>query len=102
MLFLVEWLQRSKYEARMLILETKYRNKRLEEILENLAHAENSASINAERVDILAANVPHIWSRRRSGGKTDYFNGNPYEITGMLAVSRDREGCTNPIHPNAA
>jgi len=102
MLFLVEWLQRSKYEARMLILETKYRNKRLEEILENLARAENSASINAERVDMLAANVPHIWSLRRSGGKTDYFNVNLYEITGMPSGSLDREGWTKAMHPNDA
>jgi K+-sensing histidine kinase KdpD len=53
MLFLIEWLQRSKYETRILLLEAKHKNKRLEEILDNLARAENSASINAERVDML-------------------------------------------------
>src|SRR6266853_6316194 len=54
MLFLVEWLQRSKYEAHILMLETKYRNKRLEEVLASLSEARNSASTNAERVDMLA------------------------------------------------
>jgi len=102
MLFLVEWLQRSKYETRILLLEAKHKNKRLEEILDNLARAENSASINAERVDMLAANVPHIWSMRRSGGKTDYFNVNLYEITGMPSGSLDREGWTKAMHPNDA
>jgi PAS domain S-box-containing protein len=99
-LFLVEWLQRSKYEVRILMLETKYKNKRLEEILDNLARAENSASINAERVDMLAATVPHIWSIRRSGGKTDYFNVSLYEITGMPPGSLDGEGWTKAMHPN--
>jgi PAS domain S-box-containing protein len=84
------------------VLETKHRNKRLEEILDNLARAENSASINAERVDMLAANVPHIWSMRRSGGKTDYFNVNLYEITGMPPGSLDGEGWTKAMHPNDA
>ena len=102
MLFLVEWLQRSKYEVRMLMLETKYKNKRLEEILDNLARAENSASINAERVGMLAATVPHIWSMRRSGGKTDYFNVNLCEITGMPPGSLDGEGWTKAMHPNDA
>jgi PAS domain-containing protein len=102
MLFLVEWLQRSKDEVRLLMLETKYKNKRLEEILENLARAENSASINAERIDMLAATVPHIWSMRRSGGKTDYFNVNLYEITGMPPGSLDGEGWTKAMHPNDA
>jgi PAS domain S-box-containing protein len=102
MLFLVEWLQRSKYEGRIVMLETTYKNKRLEEILDNLARAENSASINAERVDMLAATVPHIWSMRRSGGKTDYFNVNLYEITGMPPGSLDGEGWTKAMHPNDA
>jgi len=102
MLFIIEWLQRSKYETRILMLETKYRNKRLEEILDNLARAENSASVNAERVDMLAATVPHIWSMRRSGGKPDYFNVNLYEITGMPPGSLDGEGWTKAMHPNDA
>jgi PAS domain S-box-containing protein len=102
MLFLVEWLQRSKYEVRMLMLETKYKNKRLEGILDNLARAENSASINAERVGMLAATVPHIWSMRRSGGKIDYFNVNLCEITGMPLGSLDGEGWTKAMHPNDA
>ena len=102
MLFLVEWLQRSKYQVGILMLEMKYKNKRLEEILGNLARAENSASINSERVDMLAATVPHIWSMRRSGGKTDYFNVNLYEITGMPRGSLDGEGWTKAMHPNDA
>lgn len=102
MLFLVEWLQRSKYEVRTLMLETRYKNKRLEEILGNLARAENSASINAERIDMLAATVPHIWSMRRSGGKAAYFNVNLYEITGMPPGSLDGEGWTKAMHPNDA
>jgi PAS domain S-box-containing protein len=86
----------------MLMLETKYKNKRLEEILENLARAENSASINAERVGMLAATVPHIWSVRRSGGKTDYFNVKLCEITGMSPGSLEGEGWTKAMHPNDA
>jgi PAS domain S-box-containing protein len=102
MLLLVEWLQRSKFEVRILILEMKYKNKRLEEILDNLARAENTASINAERVDMLAATVPHIWSVRRLGGKTDYFNVNLYDITGMPSGSLDGGGWTKAMHPNDA
>jgi PAS domain S-box-containing protein len=102
MLFLVEWLQRSKYEAHILMLETNYRNKRLEEVLANLSEARNSASTNAERVDMLAATVPHIWSTRRSGGKIEYFNAKLYEITGMPHGSLDGEGWTNAMHPHDA
>jgi PAS domain S-box-containing protein len=102
MLFLIEWLQRSKYESYMLMLETKYRNKRLEEVLANLVEARDSASTNAERVDMLAATVPHIWSMRRGGGKTEYFNAKLYEITGMPHGSLDGEGWTNAMHPNDA
>jgi PAS domain-containing protein len=102
MVFLVEWLQRSKYEANMLMREMKYRNKRLEETLANLAEARNLASSHAERVDMLAAAVPHIWSMRRSGGKADYFNVNLYQITGMPPGSLDGEGWTKAMHPNDA
>jgi PAS domain S-box-containing protein len=102
MLFLVEWLQRSKYEVRILMLEANHKNKRLQETLDDLVRAENSASINAERVGMLAATVPHIWSMRRSGGKTDYFNVNLCEITGMPPGSLDGEGWTKAMHPNDA
>ena len=102
MLFLVEWLQRSKYEVRILMLEANYKNKRLQETLDNLVRAENSASINAERVGLLAATVPHIWSMRRSGGKTDYYNVKLCEITGMPPGSLEGEGWTKAMHPNDA
>ncbi len=102
MLFLVEWLQRSKYEAHILMLETKYRNKRLEEILASLSEARKSASANAERVDMLAATIPHIWSMRRSGRKTDYFNVKLCEITGMPPGSLDGDSWTKAMHPNDA
>ena len=102
MLFLVEWLRRSKYETQILMLETKYRNKRLEEVLASLSEARNSASTNAQRVDMLAATVPHIWSTRRSGGKIEYFNAKLYEITGMPHGSLDGEGWTNAMHPQDA
>jgi PAS domain-containing protein len=96
-LLLVEWLQRSKYETRILKLETDYRNKRLEEILSNLADAERAATSNAEKIFMLAATVPHIWSMRRSGVKTEYFNAKLYEITGMANGSLDGEGWTKAM-----
>jgi len=73
-----------------------------EEVLASLSEARNSASTNAQRVDMLAATVPHIWSTRRAGGKIEYFNAKLYEITGMPHGSLDGEGWTNAMHPQDA
>jgi PAS domain S-box-containing protein len=102
LLILIEWLQRSKHEARMLMLETKYRNKRLEEILHNLAESKKTVGNHAEKIEMLAATVPHIWSMRRSGGKIEYFSAELYEMTGMPRGTLDGEGWTKAMHPNDA
>lgn len=102
MLFLVEWLQRSKYGVRILMLETKYRNKRLEEILYNLAESEKTVGVHAEKIKMLAATAPHIWSMRRSGGKIEYFSAELYEMTGMPRGTLDGEGWAKAMHPNDA
>jgi PAS domain S-box-containing protein len=102
LLILIEWLQRSKYETRMLMLETKYRNKRLEEILHNLAKAERDVDNQSEKIEMLAATTPHIWSMRRSGGKIEYFSAELYEMTGMQRGTLDGEGWTKAMHPNDA
>jgi PAS domain-containing protein len=102
LLILIEWLQRSKNETRMLMLETKYRNKRLEEILYNLAESEKVVHHQTEKIEMLAATVPHIWSIRRSGGKAEYFSAELYEITGMPRGTLDGEGWTKAMHPNDA
>jgi PAS domain S-box-containing protein len=102
LLILVEWLQRSKYETRILMLETEYRNKRLEDILHNLAQAERAVDNQSEKIGMLAATAPHIWSMRRSGGKIEYFNAELYDMTGMPRGTLDGEGWTKAMHPNDA
>jgi PAS domain S-box-containing protein len=102
LLVLIEWLQRSKYQARMLMLETKYRNQRLEEILHNLAESEKIVDHQTEKIKMLAATAPHIWSMRRSGGKIEYFSAELYEMTGMSPGTLDGEGWTKAMHPNDA
>lgn len=102
LLFLIEWLQRSKYKTRMLVLEMKFRNKRLEETLHSLAESEKTVGHHAERIEMLAATVPHIWTMRRSGGKSEYFSAELYEMTGMPQGTLDGEGWTKAMHPNDA
>jgi PAS domain S-box-containing protein len=102
LLILIEWLQRSKHETRMLMLETKYRNRRLEEILHNLAESEKAVDNQSEKIEMLAATAPHIWSMRRSGGKIEYFSAELYEMTGMPRGTLDGEGWTKAMHPNDA
>jgi PAS domain S-box-containing protein len=102
LLILVEWLQRSKYEARILMLETKHRNRRLEEILHNLAESEKAVDSQSEKIEMLAARTPHIWSMRRSGGKIEYFSAELYEMTGMPRGTLDGEGWTKAMDPNDA
>ena len=102
LLVVIEWLQRSKYETRILMLETKYRNKRLEETLHNLAESEKTIGKHAEKIEMLAATVPHIWSMRRSGGKSEYFSAELYGMTGMPPGTLDGEGWTKAMHPNDA
>ena len=102
LLILIEWLQRSKYETRILMLETKYQNKRLQETLYNLAESERIVSNQSEKIEMLAATTPHIWSMRRSGSKVDYFSAELYEMTGMARGTLDGEGWTKAMHPNDA
>lgn len=102
LLILIEWLRRSKHETRVLMLETKYRNKRLEEILENLAESRKVVVNQSEKIKMLAATAPHIWSMRRSGGRIEYFSAELYEMTGMPPGTLDGEGWTNAMHPNDA
>jgi len=102
LLLLVEWLQRSKHETRLLMLETEYRNKRLEEILENLAASRKVVNHQSETIQMLAATAPHIWSMRRVGGTIEYFSAELYEMTGEPAGRLDGEGWTKAMHPNDA
>jgi PAS domain S-box-containing protein len=102
LLILIEWLRRSKYETRMLMLETKYRNRRLEEILHNLAESEKIVDYQSAKIEMLAATAPHIWSMRRAGGKIEYFSADLYEMTGMARGTLDGEGWTRAMDPNDA
>jgi PAS domain-containing protein len=102
LLILIEWLQRSKYQTRMLMLETEYRNRRLEETLHNLAEAERAVDHQSEKIEMLATNAPHIWSMRRSGGTIEYFSAELYERTGVPRGTLDGEGWTKAMHPNDA
>ena len=102
LLILIEWLRRTKHETRLLMLETKYRNKRLEEILENLAESRKVVVNQSEKIQMLAATAPHIWSMRRSGGTIEYFSAELYEMTGMPPGALDGDGWTKAMHPNDA
>ena len=102
LLILIEWLRRSRHETRLLMLETKYRNKRLEEILANLTESRKVVDKQSEKIEMLAATAPHIWSMRRSGGTIEYFSAGLYEMTGTLPGTLDGEGWTKAMHPNDA
>jgi PAS domain S-box-containing protein len=102
LLILIEWLRRSRHEARLLMLETRYRNKRLEEILANLAESRKVVVNQSEKIQMLAATAPHIWSMRRSGGTIDYFSAELYELTGLPPGALDGDGWTKAMHPNDA
>lgn len=100
LLVLIEWLQRSKNHTRLLMLETGFRNKRLEEILENLAESRKVVNHQTEKIQMLAATAPHIWSMRRAGGAIEYFSAELYGMTGVPAGTLDGEGWTKAMHPN--
>jgi PAS domain S-box-containing protein len=102
LLILIEWLRRSKNETRILMLETSYRNKRLEDILANLAESRKVVDNQSEKIEMLAATAPHIWSMRRSGGTIEYFSADLYEMTGLAPGTLDGEGWTKAMHPNDA
>ena len=102
LLILIEWLQRSRNQTRLLMLETRFRNKRLEEILANLAESREVVDHQTEKIQMLAATAPHIWSTRRAGGTIEYFSAEVYEMTGVPAGTLDGEGWTKAMHPNDA
>lgn len=71
LLILIEWLQRSRNQTRLLMLETRFRNKRLEEILANLAESREVVDHQTEKIQMLAATAPHIWSTRPRAGRSN-------------------------------
>src|SRR3974390_333832 len=102
LVILVEWLQRSKYEARLLLLETKYRNKNLQETIAKMEQAQRSAVHYEHKVRVITAAVPHIWCISNPNGGIEYVNAKLYEVTNAQRGSLEGEGWTKVMHPNDA
>jgi len=101
-LILVEWLQRSKYEVRLYMLESKHQNKKLEELIARMERAETAARHHEQKIHVLAASVPEIWHLSTTDGKFEFVNARLYELTGMPHGSLEGDQWTKAMHPNDA
>jgi len=102
MLVLIEWLQRSKYEIRLYMLESKHRSARLEELVARMEKAERDARHHEQRIHVLAAGVPEIWHLRTADGSFEFVNGKLYDLTGLPPGALEGEKWTKSMHPNDA
>jgi PAS domain S-box-containing protein len=99
---LIEWLQRTRYRAKILILGEKFRSKRLEETIARMERAEREARHSEQKLETIVATVPEILYVRRLDGKFEYVSGQFYELTGLPAGSLEEGGWIKAMHPEDA
>ena len=99
---LIETLQRSKYEARMLREVAQARLEMLERSHAGRVQAEAAAQRSDEQFQILASSMPQVWYMRRVDGNFEYVNDQFYELTGLAPGSIRGNGWLSVIHPDDA
>lgn len=99
-IFLIESLQRAKYEARLLKEVALSRLDMLERSNAERSRAEKAAQRSEERFQSLAASMPDVWYMRRLDGNFEYVNDRFYEYTGLEPGSLEGGGWLKAIHPD--
>ena len=99
---LIESLQRSRYEGRMMREIAQSRLEMLERSHAGRLQAEASAQRSEEHYQALASSMPHLWYMRRLDGNFEYVNDEFYELTGLAPGSLEERGWLKVIHPDDA
>jgi PAS domain S-box-containing protein len=99
-IFLIESLQRSRYEARLLQEIAQSRLEMLQRSEAGRAHAEETARASEERFHAFASGLPQVWYMRRHNGNFEYVNDQFYEYTGLVPGSLESNGWLKAIHPD--
>lgn len=98
-IILIESLQRSRYEARLLQEVAQSRLEMLERSNRQRVLAEHAARESEDRFQALASGMPQIWYMRRLDGNFEYVNDQYYELTGLSPGSLEGNGWLQAIHP---
>lgn len=98
-IFLIESLQRAKYEARLLKEVALSRLDMLERSNAERLKAEKAAQRSEERFQSLASSMPDVWYMRRLDGNFEYVNDQFYQYTGLEPGSLEGGGWLKAIHP---
>lgn len=101
-IILIESLQRSRYEARLLREVAQSRLEMLERSHAGRQRAEEAAVQSEERYRALASSLPQVWYMRRLDGNFEYVNDEFYELTGLAPGSLEGNGWLEAIHPDDA
>lgn len=99
---LIESLQRSRYEGRMMREIAQSRLEMLERSHAGRLQAEASAQRSEEHYQALASSMPHLWYMRRLDGNFEYVNDLFYELTGLAPGSLQGSGWLSVVHPEDA
>ena len=99
-IFLIESLQRAKYEARLLQQVAQSRLEILQRSNSERLRAEEATRQSEERFQTLASTLPHIWYMRRLDGNFEYVNDHFYQYTGLAPGSLQGNGWLKAIHPD--
>jgi PAS domain S-box-containing protein len=99
-IILIESLQRSRYEARLLHEVAQSRLEMLERSHGQRLQAEEAARQSEERFQALASGLPQVWYMRRLDGNFEYVNDQFYQYTGLAPGSLEENGWLKAIHPD--
>jgi PAS domain S-box-containing protein len=96
---LIEWLQRTKYEARLLTDLAHSQLEMLKRSQDERSRAENAARESEQRYQELASRLEEVWYMRRVKGNFEYVNDRFYECTGLAPGSLEGSGWLRAVHP---
>jgi PAS domain S-box-containing protein len=97
---LIESLQRSRYEARLLREVAQSRLEMLERSHAGRLLAEDAARLSEKQYQALASGMPQVWYMRRLDGNFEYVNNEFYELTGLTPGSLEGNDWLKAIHPD--
>jgi PAS domain S-box-containing protein len=98
--FLIEWLQRSRYEARINLQVARQNLEALHRKEAELRRALQLAQQTQRTLQALAAAAPTIWHIQRLDSRFKYVNDEFYRLTGLPPGSLEAEGWTKAMHPD--
>ncbi len=100
MVFLIEWLQRSRYEARINLRVARQNLEALHRKEAELRRALQLAQQTRQTLQALAAAAPALWHIQRLDSRFEYVNDEFYRLTGLPPGSLEAEGWIKAMHPD--